>query len=181
MDFYSMRATYSDPLTLLDLMAVRTSFDEKHYETLLRNFLQPVCITRFLLGLNILSTHCFKTHSIEIPLFCWRVVPRPFLDSSRNRQTILRMAANILIPNFLWTQCAMYWCVSFGHETHQYMAQALDGSFRIETVDLVFCTHIITCNINSGTLMNFIQEYVSITLSIAEPANFNPQEGHTKR
>jgi hypothetical protein len=31
---YSMRATYSDTLTLLDLMAVRTSFDDKkHYET----------------------------------------------------------------------------------------------------------------------------------------------------
>ena len=61
------------------------------------------------------------------------------------------------------------------------MAQALEESFWIETVDLDFCMHIITWNINSGILMNFTQEYVSITLPTAGLAKFNPQEGHTKR
>jgi hypothetical protein len=46
------------------------------------------------------------------------------------------------------------------------MAQGLD-SFGLNTLILNVCMHITTCNIDTGTSMNFIQEYVSIILSIA--------------
>jgi hypothetical protein len=49
--------------------------------------------------------------------------------------------------------------------THQYMAQELD-TYGSKTLMLGVCVHITTYSINSGTTINFIQEYVSITLSV---------------
>lgn len=49
-------------------------------------------------------------------------------------------------------------------ETHHYMAQRLDPLDQIFNIDV--CMLVTTYNMNSGTSVHFIQEYVSITISI---------------
>lgn len=50
-------------------------------------------------------------------------------------------------------------------DTHQYLAQGLDP-FGSKASVLDVGADVAIFNINSGTLMNFIQEYVSMTLSV---------------
>jgi hypothetical protein len=51
------------------------------------------------------------------------------------------------------------------HKTHQHMEKELD-KFGSKTSIADVCIQISTYNINSGISVNFIQEYVSIILSI---------------
>jgi hypothetical protein len=122
---YSKRVTHSDALTLVHLIAARTIHGDKSYKLLYYSIFS-ILLLLVIRSKNSLDALFFKYTQLKNLFLVPEVVPYPFIDSSRKRQQIFKMAANILILITCDCKVPCADVAGLGHVTRHWAAHGLD-------------------------------------------------------